>query len=910
MYSQQSDPASDPSLTQTSLNSSTYLSDMGMVLQMADGTIQACNATAERLLGMTIGQMEGVTSIDYPWQTIHPDGSPFPGEMHPAMIALQTGQPSTATMGFHRPDCEIMWLSLNSQPLFRAGEATPYAVVTTFTQLPAINIEHDRYFRQASLQDLSNTLESITDAFFSLDRDWRFTYLNSQAVQVLNRGFNDLIGRNVWEAFPEAIGSLFDYEYHRAVAQEVTVSFEAFYPPLDCWFAVRAYPIASGLAVYFQNITDQKVAEASLQRQKQTAYQRLAEIDAIYATAPIGLCFVDPDLRFVRINDRLAEINGTPAEAHIGRTLREILPEMADSLEPLYHQVMQTGIPLENFEARGTNASQPGVERDWLVSLYPLKAIDDTVLGVNVVVYEITESKQAQAALSQTNSILRSVIEDSSDIIFVKDTQGRYVVVNPTAAHWLNTTVDAMLGRSDFELFPSDVAERIWQIDCQVMQTGKSVSYEEEVPRQKKLRSLLSSKYPWRDVAGKVIGVIGISRDISDRKQSEIQLQQQADELSRANRIKDEFLAVLSHELRSPLNPILGWTRLLQSRKLSDEKVTEALSAIERNARIQTQLIDDLLDIARILRGKLTLAHDPVDLGQVIEAAIETVHLSAEAKSIQIQTTIAPEVGLVIGDASRLQQVVWNLLSNAVKFTPSGGQVQVRLQSSALNAQAGNSVAQIHVTDTGKGIHADFLPCVFEAFRQADSTITRQYGGLGLGLSIVKQIVELHGGTVRATSPGEGKGATFTVQLPIHHQTVTDTAMLTPAAQTLDLNGVQVLIVDDEPDSREFIQFVLELHGAKVTAASSASQALQIFSTLNPDLLVSDIGMPHMDGYALIRQLRQSNLRTPAIALTAYAGEGNRQQAIAAGFDTHLSKPIDPEEFVRLITTLLQRRFD
>ncbi|MEJ6487007.1 AAA family ATPase [Nostoc punctiforme UO1] len=375
-----------------------------------------------------------------------------------------------------------------------------------------------------------------------------------------------------------------------------------------------------------------------------------------------------------------------------------------------------------------------------------------------------------------------------------------------------------------------------------------------------------------------------------------------------ANRIKDEFLAVLSHELRTPLNPILGWTKLMRSRKLDQATSDRALETIERNAKLQTQLIEDLLDVSRILQGKLNVNFGPINLVSVIEAAIETVRLSAQAKSIEIQTIFEFGVGSVLGDANRLQQVIWNILSNAIKFTPSEGQVKIKLE------QVGSQV-QICVTDTGKGIASEFLPYVFDYFRQADGATTRQFGGLGLGLAIVRHLVELHGGTVQAESLGEEQGATFTVRLPClqnESKGIKDkinTFSLLPE-QSLPLFGLEILVVDDDADMREFLPFMLEEYGASVTVVASAIAALTALSQSQPNLIISDIGMPEMDGYMLMRQIRslepEQGGTIPAIALTAYAGEMDYQQAIAAGFQQHISKPVDPEELVKAIGSLIK----
>nr|WP_277877176.1 MULTISPECIES: ATP-binding protein [unclassified Leptolyngbya] len=425
---------------------------------------------------------------------------------------------------------------------------------------------------------------------------------------------------------------------------------------------------------------------------------------------------------------------------------------------------------------------------------------------------------------------------------------------------------------------------------------------------------------PFFNKMGEPILLRGIVLDITDRKRLEEQrLQLLREQTARAeaesaNRIKDEFLAVLSHELRSPLNPILGWAKLLRTQKLSESKTAQALETIERNAKLQSELIEDLLDVSRILQGKLSLNTVPVNLSTMIQAAIETVQLAAEAKSIAIEVTLEPQISQVLGDSNRLQQVVWNLLSNAVKFTPAGGKVEVRLESNEGDHTEDSSsftrYAQITVTDTGRGIHPDFLPHVFECFRQADSATTRKFSGLGLGLAIVRHLVELHGGIVQADSPGEGLGATFTVRLPLMATPLIPKGETQPSIAA-NLNGLQILVVDDDTDTREFVAFVLEQAGASILTAASASEAFTTLMQSQPHLLLSDIGMPDIDGYMLIRQIRalppEQGSTIPAIALTAFAGEMNQQQALAAGFQKHLSKPIEPDRLISTIASLVVR---
>ncbi|BAY36253.1 two-component hybrid sensor and regulator [Nostoc sp. NIES-2111] len=394
-------------------------------------------------------------------------------------------------------------------------------------------------------------------------------------------------------------------------------------------------------------------------------------------------------------------------------------------------------------------------------------------------------------------------------------------------------------------------------------------------------------------------------------------LQRQTEELTQANRMKDEFLAILSHELRSPLNAILGWAQLLQSRKLSEAQTAKGLETIERNAKAQTKLIEDLLDISRMIRGKLRLNVSTCNLIPIIETAIENINLAAQAKDIELTFFLNHPVTenpplQVSGDPERLQQIIWNLLTNAIKFTPPGGKVEVKL------TKITHSHAQIQVIDTGIGINPSFLPYVFDRFRQADSSSTRSHGGLGLGLAIVRHLVELHGGTVHVDSPGEGKGATFSIQLPLLSENKaasiepnTQAQLPTPLPLCPSLAGVRVLVVDDESDSRDFIATVLNQCQAEVKAVGTVREALDIIPQWKPDVLVSDIGMPQEDGYALIRQLRQQppeqGGNIPAAALTAYARAEDRTRAIQEGFQLHLPKPIEPTELATVVASLIKR---
>lgn len=402
------------------------------------------------------------------------------------------------------------------------------------------------------------------------------------------------------------------------------------------------------------------------------------------------------------------------------------------------------------------------------------------------------------------------------------------------------------------------------------------------------------------------------------------QRNQYEDEILRAKRAaeeatlaKDEFLAVVSHELRTPLTAILGWARMLKTGTLDESVAARALDTIERNAESQSQLIEDLLDFSRIISGQIRLDVGRVELAPVAEAALDVVRPAADAKGIRLQAVLDPRAGPVSGDPERLQQVLWNLLSNAIKFTPKGGRVQIRLARV-------NSSVEVTVSDTGQGIGAEFLPYVFERFRQADHTTTRRHGGLGLGMAITKHLVELHGGTIRAESPGEGRGTTFILRLPVMivHNAEHLSAVVTEQhplagevraqpAEWARLDGVHVLIVDDERDARDLLITILAQSGAGVTAVATVADALEELRIKKPDLLMSDIEMPDEDGYSLIRRVRaledRQSRSIPAIALTAHARASDRLRALSAGYQLHMPKPVEPAELVMAIANLTNR---
>lgn len=539
---------------------------------------------------------------------------------------------------------------------------------------------------------------------------------------------------------------------------------------------------------------------------------------------------------------------------------------------------------------------------------------------------DISERKQAEEALRLGRGRMDMVLEGADvGLWYCPLPFGRLEWDRRVKQHFWIAPDDEVTIEMFFErLHPDDRERTRLAIDHAITShTAFETEYRTVSPEtgaEKWIRAVGRAFY---DDAGTPIGFDGITIDVTAKRAADVE----RDELlaseraarthaERTSRMKDEFLATLSHELRTPLNAILGWSQILSGESAPNaDDLREGLEVIERNARVQTQLIEDLLDMSRIISGKVRLNVQPVDSAAVIDAAIASVAPAAEAKGIRIQKVLDPLAGPMMGDPARLQQIVWNLLSNAIKFTPKEGRVQVVLKLV-------NSNLEIIVSDTGAGIRPEFLPHVFERFRQADASTTRRHGGLGLGLAIVKHLTEMHGGTVRVASPGEGAGATFTVHLPLaiahQHEASARTDEQHPRVPSgmpqecpPALNGARILVVDDEKDSRALAKRILEECDAIVETASSAEEGLAAIAQQIPDVLISDIGMPGTDGYQFIRSVRalgeQNGGSLPAIALTAFARSGDRQRAMLAGFDMHISKPVEAAELIATVARLARR---
>ncbi|MEL6321200.1 MAG: response regulator [Cyanobacteria bacterium J06626_14] len=523
---------------------------------------------------------------------------------------------------------------------------------------------------------------------------------------------------------------------------------------------------------------------------------------------------------------------------------------------------------------------------------------------------ERQERQKIAKALLRTDNLLQAIVDASPVGIITLNREQRIMTWNPAAEQIYGWSSERVVERF-LPFVPQREQAAFDRYFTQALQNQKALNQECQHRQQNgDLIDINLSLAPLYDADGYVYGAVMTAVDITVRKQIETQrlslLKQETSARAAAesaNRIKDEFLAVLSHELRTPLNSIVGWIKLIKKGNLKPSVLQKALDTIERNAVVQARLIEDLLDLSRIIRGQVRLTVVPVAMAALIRTTVDTLRPAIEAKSIRISLELATDIDRILADPNRFQQILWNLLSNAIKFTPASGSVTVKLELI-------DTCLQLQVIDSGIGMTADFLPHVFEFFRQADGSATRSQGGLGLGLAITRRLIELHGGTIEVDSPGLDQGTTFTVRLPMQTDQTKAQIDQTSCPNHPDLLNVKALIVDDETDSRELLMIVLEQQGAEVESAESTQTALNLLERFQPDVIISDIGMPRRDGYDFLRTVRslpdQRLCNVPAIALTAYAREEDRQQAIAAGYQKHVAKPFDIAEIVSIVHQLVR----
>lgn len=598
-------------------------------------------------------------------------------------------------------------------------------------------------------------------------------------------------------------------------------------------------------------------------------------------------------------------ILGYSAEDIIGKDGAKLFTT-EDRAKNVPRKEMETAATMGRAEDERWHVRRDG-SRFWASGVMtPVRDPNGKVIGFSKVMRDMTERNKLTEERDRFFAL-------SMDMLSIVHLDGRFQRINPAFQQVLGFSEENLLAMSLFELVHPDDRPRT-ESGYANLATGEPIKWMEN-----RLRTS-DGTYKW--VAWSYFPVpeeglaFAVGRDMTELRQMHEVLRLRAQELEDANRVKDEFLATMSHELRTPLTSIMGWSRLLGSNRLSEHEKERAVQVIQRNAEAQSKLIEDLLDVSRIITGKLRIEVQPVSFASVTESVINSLRPAIDAKQLHLEKSIDPAAGPILGDPARLQQIVTNLLSNAIKFTPSGGHIEVRLQRP-------DSHVRLDIKDSGVGIAAEHLPYIFERFRQVDSSNVRAHGGLGLGLAIVDYLVRQQAGTVCAASEGVGKGATFTVEFPLTSSEIMRSepravALFPDAAKALlrdaetleeaKLKHRRILLIEDDLDTQELLKTVLGRHGADVTAVSSSTSALEEIARAKPDVIISDIGMAGENGYELIRKIRslspEAGGHIPAVALTAYAGVADRRRALMAGFQTHLGKPVDPEDLLAVILSL------
>ena len=675
---------------------------------------------------------------------------------------------------------------------------------------------------------------------------------------------------------------------------------------LHCeWYNSALYTEAGKLVSVLSLVLDVTVAT----RIEEALRKSEAQYRLLFESNPQAMWVYDlTTLRFLAVNDAAVRHYGYSRAEFLDMTIRDIRP-------PEDVPLLEAYLAAEDADAEDAGEWRHRKKDGAIIN------VDITASRLNfagrpaefVLVHDVTERKKAETALRISEDRYRDLVDNSHELICTHDLEGRVLSVNPWAARVLGYPRETIVGINIRGGLLPEYRDRFEEYLHTVKTEGSARGVMKVRTATGEIR--LWEYYNTLRTDGVEQPIVrGMAHDVTERRQALKSEKEARMEAEAANRVKDEFLSTLSHELRTPLTAIMGWSDLLLHDEVELDKRRQAIETIFRNANSQCQLINDLLEVSRIITGKLRLEFVACELHSVIEAAAESIRPTAEAKGVRLQVLLEPNVGPVFGDRERLQQIVWNLLSNGVKFTGKGGLVQVTLQRI-------NSHVEIVVNDTGVGIKSDFLPHVFDRFRQADGSTTRNYGGLGLGLAIVRHLVELHGGTAWAESAGDMQGARFTVRLPTmtssEHQP--DEILRQPAIaafetrerQPASLAGLRVLVIDDEVDARTLLSAMLERCGAQVVAVSSSREGLDSLQSWMPDVLIADIGMPVEDGYGFIRKVRalprELGGHTPALALTAYARTEDRARALSEGYHVHLAKPVDRYELAAVVATLTER---
>jgi PAS domain S-box-containing protein len=871
---------------------------------------QIVGRTREELLGL---RMQDIT---------HPDDLPGNLALFQKMVA--DGSPFVIEKRYVRPDGTEVWVS-NSVSLIRGEGGKPGGVVAATVDIT------DRRQAEQVLQESEAHARRIIDntlAFVGvMTPNGTLTEANATALRAGGLRRQDVVGRKFWDCYwwsydpqvqtrlREAVlraagGEVVRYDVVVRMAGDTRMPIDFMLSPVKDDHGRVTHLIPSGM-----DIAERVRAEEEVRRSQR-------QLASVIDNAPSAVFIKDVRGRYLLVNVPFERMAGVPVGSMTGKTDADLFPpEIAAQFRGEDERVAASREPMafeESFEFKGQHLT-------FVTSKFPLRDEAGEVYAVCGIATDVTALKRAEAAVRESEQRLRLGLRAGRTGTWDWDIAANRVVWSEQLYEFHGLRPEEFGGTSeDFaKLVHLEDAEHVGLLIQGALRDGKPYEVEFRTVRPSgEVRWLFTTGQVTRDNGGNPVRMMGATIDTTDRKQAEAERERLLEservarfEAERASRMKDEFLATLSHELRTPLNAILGWSQILAKSEDVSQEIGEGLQIIERNARAQTQIIEDLLDMSRIVNGKVRLDVQPVELASVVHAAVDTVRPTAEAKGVRLQVVLDPLAGPVSADPSRLQQVFWNLLTNAIKFTPRDGRVQVVLERV-------NSHLEVAIADTGSGIKPEFLPHVFDRFRQADASTTRRHGGLGIGLAIVKQLVEMHGGSVRAKSAGEGMGSTFTVALPLaplrnlpEHHEAERRHPAAPASGPSDLcaeiAGVRVLVVDDEPDARGLVKRLLENCGAEVRTAASAGEAMTLLTEERPDVLISDIGMPDEDGYALIRMVRalppDRGGAVPAVALTAYARSEDRVRAMRLGYQNHVVKPVEPAELVTVVATLAGR---
>jgi PAS domain S-box-containing protein len=785
------------------------------------------------------------------------------------------------------------------------------------------------------------TFERIRAAYVEFDRDWNFAYVNVWAAELFGCGQQDLIGLNLWQGFPQLAGTMADREFHLVAEKGVDSRFSYLCPIVQRWVEIQVLPIESGFAIYLRDISKHHAAEEEVTRLNRDLTGRVNELQTLLEVVPVGIAISgDPQCLDIRTNSVCAEMLGVGRDENISKS-RPDSDKLPFRIQREGRELSPDELPLQFAAAHNTQVREFEVEivrndgrvLNLLQYASPIQDEEGGVRGCVGVFIDITEMKRSQQQLQAIYQLASSVAhsENLNDVYAATLDAAESVFTTKRCAILLADDdgvqrFAAWRGVSDRHRETVETNERwrktetirqvlIENVENADMGPAKNIILGEGV-RAIGLVPLVAE----RRIIGKLAvyfnephiftaaerallhtiayhAAYGIERQIAETHRLQLleRERQARSEAERANRLKDEFLAVVSHEIRTPLGSITGWCHLLKGGQLDEHGVARALDTITRNAQSQAQLIEDILDVSRIIAGKLQLEKTPVQLPAVIQAALESVRPAAERKRIQLQLRFTAYDLTTLGDSGRLQQVMLNILSNAVKFSLEGSLVDIALGKDG-------SEGRIIVTDTGQGIAAEFLPHVFERFRQADGSTTRKHGGLGLGLSIAKDILALHGGSISVVSDGPGLGTQVMVRLPLVTSESTSAdkgAGLVAPSSAKKLRGIRALAVDDHQETLDLMGLLLENEGAVVQRCNSAAEAVLALDNFEPDVLIADLAMPDEDGCTLLKRLRtERHMTMPAIAVTACLRDEDRERIREAGFAAQLPKPFDPDVLI------------